>query len=111
MLGLETAETIPEPEDVGATLMCLGERGLLERFAGVVVGRPPTRSYLTEPPRAEREAYRDRLYETVVTEIERYNPDAPVALGVDWGHTTPIAPLPLGGRVRLDPVEGEIRFE
>ena len=111
ILGLETAETIPEPEDVGATLMCLGERGLLERFAGVIVGRPPTRSYLTEPPRKEREAYRERLYDTVIAEIERYNPDAPIVLGVDWGHTTPIAPLPLGGRVRLDPAAETIRFE
>lgn len=104
VLCLETAETIPDTEDVRGTLMCLGERGLLERFAGVLVGRPPTRSHLTEPPRDEREAYRERLYRTVIEQVARYNPDTPVVLGLDWGHTTPTAPLPLGRRVRLDPL-------
>ncbi|MXR52010.1 LD-carboxypeptidase [Halovenus sp. WSH3] len=111
VLCLETAESIPEPEEVGGTLMCLGERGLLERFDGVVVGRAPTRSFLTEPPRDRREAYRERLRATIVEQIDRYNPDAPVVLGVDWGHTTPIAPLPLGGTVHLDPEQGTIRCE
>lgn len=109
VLCLETAEGIPSPTDVRGTLMCLGERGLLERFAGVVVGRPPTRSFLTEPPREERESYRERLYETIVEQVGRYNPDAPVVLGLDWGHTTPVAPLPLGGRIGLDPAEETVK--
>jgi muramoyltetrapeptide carboxypeptidase LdcA involved in peptidoglycan recycling len=108
VLCLETAETIPDPEQVRGTLMCLGERGLFERFAGVLVGRPPTRSYLTEPPRDERAAYRDRLYQTVVEQVDRYSPDTPVVLGLDWGHTTPIAPLPLGRRVSIDPDAGTV---
>jgi muramoyltetrapeptide carboxypeptidase LdcA involved in peptidoglycan recycling len=103
ILCLETAETIPEPADVGATLMCLGERGWLERFAGVIIGRPPTQSFLKEPAREQREHYRRTLYKTIIKQIERYNPAAPVVLGLDWGHTTPIAPLPLGGQVQLDP--------
>ncbi|MFB6118036.1 S66 peptidase family protein [Halosegnis sp.] len=108
ILCLETAEDIPAPAEVGATLMCLGERGLLARFAGVLVGRPPTRSFVTEPPRDERHAYRERLYETVIDQVSRYNPDAPVVLGVDWGHTTPVAPLPIGGRIRLTPATDTI---
>ena len=109
VLCLETAETVPRPDEVRGTLMCLGERGWLERFDGVLVGRPPTRSHLTEPPREKREAYRERLYETVLEQVRRYNPAAPVVLGLDWGHTTPTAPLPLGGRVRLDPDTERIR--
>ena len=111
VLCLETAETIPEPEAVGATLMCLGERGLLQRFSGVLVGRPPTRSFLREPPQEVREAYPGRLYDAIVDQVERYTPDAPVVSGLDWGHTTPIAPLPLGERVRIDPGRETIRFE
>jgi muramoyltetrapeptide carboxypeptidase LdcA involved in peptidoglycan recycling len=110
VLCLETAETIPDPDMVGATLMCLGERGLLERFDAVLVGRPPTRSYRHEPPREEREAYRERLYETIIEEVDRYSPEAPVVCGLDWGHTTPIAPLPIGGRVSIDPAAETIRF-
>lgn len=111
VLCLETAETIPDPEMVGGTLTCVGERGLLGRFDAVLVGRPPTRSFLEERPPDQREAYRERLYGTIVRHVARYNPDAPVVLGLDWGHTTPTAPLPLGAEVRVDPATGTIRFE
>ncbi|PSP49577.1 LD-carboxypeptidase [Halobacteriales archaeon QH_7_69_31] len=110
VLCLETAETIPEPEEVAATLTCLGERGLLERFEAVLFGRPPARSYLQEPPREEREAYRERLYAAVVETVARYAPAAPVVLGLDWGHTTPTTPLPLGARVDVDPATETVRF-
>lgn len=110
VLCLETAEMVPSPEEVAGTLMTLGERGLLARFDAVLLGRPPTRSFLTEPPREEREAYRERLYAAVVEEVERYNPAAPVVLGLDWGHTTPVAPLPIGGRVRVDPETETVDF-
>lgn len=103
ILGLETDETIPDPNAVATTITCLGERGLLARFDGVLVGRPPTRSHLTEPPRDERVAYREQLTATIVETIGRYAPDVPIVTGLDWGHTTPTAPLPIGGRIELDP--------
>lgn len=103
VLDIETAQHVPEPEMVGATLMVMGERGLLERFAGVLVGRPPTRSHLVEKPAAERVEYREQFYDTVVEWVGRYNPDAPVVLGLDWGHTNPIAPLALGREVEIRP--------
>ena len=56
VLCFETPETLPRPADVGATLMTLGERGLLEQFGAIVVGRPPTRSFLEEPSPDERHA-------------------------------------------------------
>jgi len=111
VLAIETAEIIPSPDEVRATLMCMGERGLLEQFTAVLVGRPPGRSHLEEPPREEREAYRERMYDAIADEVARYNPDAPVVMGLDWGHTTPIAPLPIGERVTVDPVSETIAFE
>jgi muramoyltetrapeptide carboxypeptidase LdcA involved in peptidoglycan recycling len=110
VLALETAEHLPRPETVAGTLMAMGERDLLGRFGAVLVGRAPGRSFLAEPPREEREAYRERLYDAVVREVGRYTPDAPVVLGLDWGHTTPIAPLPIGGRVAVDPDSGTVTF-
>jgi len=110
VLCIETAEDLPSPGDVAATLLCLGERGLLSRFAGVLVGRPPGRSFLDEPPREEREAYRENVYDAVVEQVARYNPDAPVVLGLDWGHTTPSAPLPLGRRAEIDPGRETVRI-
>lgn len=108
ILAIEMSEDLPNPEDVAATLMCLGERTLLERFAAVLVGRVPGRSFVREPPREEREEYREQVAESIIEQVERYNPDAPIVLGLDWGHTTPIAPLPIGGRVTVDPEERTI---
>ncbi|NHN49130.1 LD-carboxypeptidase [Halostella sp. JP-L12] len=110
VLALETAEDLPSPTDVRGTLMAMGERGLLERFSGVLVGRPPGRSFLEEPPREEREAYREQVYDAVVEEVGRYNPDAAVVCGLDWGHTTPVAPLPVGERVTVDPADETVQF-
>jgi len=42
VLALETSEDVPPPREVGYTLRAMGERGLLERFDGVLVGRPRT---------------------------------------------------------------------
>lgn len=110
VLGLEVAEHLPDAEDVGATLLCMGERGLLERFSAVLVGRVPGRSHREEPPPEERTAYRERVRHAVVAEVERYAPEAPVVLGLDWGHTNPVAPLPVGGRVVVDPERRTVRF-
>jgi len=110
VLGLELAETLPTADEVGATVVCLGERGLLEQFDAVLVGRVPGRSHLEEPSPEERAAYRERVRETVVEWVGRYNPEAPVVLGLDWGHTNPIAPLPVGAEVTVDPGEQSIVF-
>jgi len=110
VLALETAEDLPGPTEVAGTLMCLGERGLLDRFDAVLVGRIPGRSFVEEPPEEQRERYRAEVREAIVEQVERYNPDAPVVLGLDWGHTTPIAPLPVGGRAIVDPVEERIEY-
>jgi muramoyltetrapeptide carboxypeptidase LdcA involved in peptidoglycan recycling len=111
VLALELSEELPSPQMVAATLVCLGERGLLERFGAVLVGRVPGRSHLEEPPADEREAYRRRVREAIVKWVGEYNPDAPVVLGLDWGHTTPIAPLPVGGEVTVDPESETVVFE
>jgi muramoyltetrapeptide carboxypeptidase LdcA involved in peptidoglycan recycling len=103
VLCLETAETLPFPEAVGASLTAMGERGLLERFDAVLVGRPPTRSYAADPPGGDRDAYRDSLYDAVAERVGRYDPDAPVVCGLDWGHTNPVAPLPMGREAVVDP--------
>lgn len=110
VFAMETAEDLPSPSQIRARLMCLGERGLLGRFGAVLVGRPPGRSFLEDRPPAQRGEYRTAVARTVRAQVSRYNPEAPVVTGLDWGHTTPIAPLPIGGRVVLDPGERAIRF-
>lgn len=110
VLAVETSETLPRAAEVGYLLRSMGERGLLERFDGVLVGRP--RAY---SPTVERdpdfEPYRRAIREAVTTQLDRYAPDATAAFDVDFGHTEPIFPLPLGATATLDPGEGRITFD
>ena len=110
ILAVETAEDMPSAERVRAAFMCMGERGLLERFAGVMVGRPATQSWRDQRSWARRTEYRHDQREAIAEQVARYNPDAPVVFDVDFGHTNPTIPLPIGGRCELEPARETIRF-
>ena len=110
VLAIETAEDLPSAEQVKWTLMCMGERGLLERFSAVLVGRPKTRHRSEDPGPEAREEYREDQREAILSQMERYNPDATVVFDVDFGHTNPVAPIPIGGRVRIDGEDETIEF-
>ncbi|NGM70938.1 LD-carboxypeptidase [Natronolimnobius sp. AArcel1] len=111
ILALETSEELPDSGWVAGVLRALGERGLLERFAGVLVGRPPARSHLEDRPPERRETYREQQREAIEGVFERYNPDAPLVFNVDFGHTWPTTPIPIGSVVEVDPAAETIRFE
>jgi muramoyltetrapeptide carboxypeptidase LdcA involved in peptidoglycan recycling len=55
--------------------------------------------------------YRTRLREEVTTQLSRYAPDATAVFGLDFGHTDPHFPLPLGAQVTLDRETETVRFE
>ena len=109
MLALETSEQLPYAADIGYTLRAMGKRGLLERFSGVLVGRP--RAHSPEASREiEFETYREAIREAVVTQLDEYNPDTMAVFNVDFGHTAPRVSLPIGGGVRIDPVAESTGF-
>ena len=110
VLAIETAEDLPSAEQVKWTLMCMGERGLLERFDAVLVGRPMTRNRFSDAEPEEREQHRQNQREAILGQLDLYNPDATVVFDVDFGHTNPIAPIPIGGRVRIDGEAETIEF-
>jgi len=110
VLAVETSEERPNPGGIAGQLRALGERGLLERFDGFLVGRATATSHVEAPPVEERDAYRERQREVWTDLLAEYNPDAPVVLDVDFGHTYPGVPVPIGGTVRIDPDEGRIVF-
>lgn len=111
VLVLETSEELPSAGMVQRALLGMGERGLLERMGALLVGRPKARSHEVERDAGERAAYRERQRAAVESVVERYNPAAPVVFDVDLGHTNPIVPVPIGGRVTVDPTEERIVFE
>jgi muramoyltetrapeptide carboxypeptidase LdcA involved in peptidoglycan recycling len=89
----------------------MGERGLLERFAGVLVGRAKARNPFEDPGPKARAEYRENQRETIADVLSEYNPDAPVVFDVDFGHTAPNLAVPIGGRVEIDPERSRISFE
>ncbi|TKX45032.1 MULTISPECIES: S66 peptidase family protein [unclassified Halorubrum] len=109
VLALETSEDAPPPREVGYTLCAMGERGLLERFGGVVFGRPRTNA----PPLEwdpDPEEYPADIRRVATRELERYAPGVVAGFGYDFGHTDPSFPLPLGAVATLDPTGGTLRF-
>jgi muramoyltetrapeptide carboxypeptidase LdcA involved in peptidoglycan recycling len=110
ILLLETSEELPSALDVREFLIGMGERGLLGRFAGVLVGRAKARNLLEDPDPEARAEHRQNQRETIAEVLAEYNPDAPVVFDVEFGHTAPVAPIPVGGTVRIDPASETVAF-
>ena len=110
VLAVETSEEMPSSDIVDLLLSCLGERGLLERFDAVLVGRPQTRTHEHDPGTEARRTYREQQRATVRAVVRRYNPEAVVVCGLDFGHTSPVAPLPIGDCVSVDPAVESVVF-
>ena len=102
ILLLETSEEMPSATDVFRMLRNMGERGLLQQFPAVVVGRPKS-AHLDAPRTPEkRERYRAEQKEAVLASFAAYNPEAMLVFGVDIGHTDPQWVLPYGGLLTVD---------
>ena len=102
ILLLETSEERPPASWVARWLRGLGEHGILEAVAGVVVARPPVSDFEFLPSRDEADALRAAQRDVVIEAVSRYNPDAVVCVGVPFGHTRPQWILPYGGTMTLD---------
>ena len=109
ILLLETSEELPAADEVLGWVRALGERGLLEAVAGVLVARPPV-SRLGEPVPAadERSRLRAEQCEAIIGQVSAYNPDAVICVGVPFGHTRPQWILPHGGLIRLDGITKKV---
>ncbi len=102
ILLLETSELLPSADWVGRWVRALGERGILGVVAGVLVARPPVSYFEDQPDLAERDRRRVAQRDAVVEQVERYNPEAVVCVGVPFGHTRPQLIVPYGGTMTLD---------
>ncbi|HET6877638.1 MAG TPA: S66 peptidase family protein [Jatrophihabitans sp.] len=102
VLLLETSEEMPPADEVYWTLRNAGERGLLEQFPAVLVGRPKASFVLNPKSPEERRRYRTDQRAAVLRAFADYNPDAMIVFDVDFGHTDPQWVLPYGGRLTVD---------
>ena len=111
VLFLETSEETPSDSYVYEVLMCLGERGLLQRFSALLMGRPKAWELMRPCTPEERTAYVEAQHTAVLRAMGEYSPDVPVVLDVDLGHTDPQLVVPFGGRCRIDPGAQAISVE
>ena len=102
VLLLESSEDLIPAREFGWIVRSLGERGLISEVAAVVVARPPTMSFECRPSPSERRDRRHAQRDTAIEVVQRYNPEAVVAVGPPFGHTRPQWILPYGGRLELD---------
>lgn len=103
ILLLETGGEGPPAVHVKRWVRALGERGVLDVVAGVLVARPPVSELgALVPPADERARLRAAQRDTIIEQVARYNPAAVVCVGVPFGHTRPQWIIPHGGTVTLD---------
>lgn len=102
ILFTETSEEIPTAEYVRRVYRALGERGILERVRGVLVGRPKAWDFAKQHTAEEKQAYREKQREVILNTVRQYNAGIPVIQNMEIGHTDPQIALPYGGQVRID---------
>lgn len=102
VLYLETSEEMPSAEEVYRTLRNMGERGLLERFAALVMARPKAWERSRQSTPEQKREYIAAQRASVLRAMGEYNPAATLVFDVDFGHADPQLIIPNGGDIRLD---------
>ena len=102
ILMLETSEEIPSADYVRRVCRALGERGILSRVKGILVGRPKAWEFDKQWSSEEKKKYKSKQRETIVEIIRQYNKQAPIIQNMDFGHTDPQIPFPYGKKVRIN---------
>lgn len=102
VLFLETSEEMPTADEVLRTLRNIGERGLLGRFAALLMGRAKAWERNRRTTLDERATYAADQRNAVLKAMAAYNPNATIVFDVDFGHTDPQLIIPYGGLVRID---------
>ena len=101
VLIAETSEEIPTAGYVHRVFRALGERGILERVKGVLVGRPKAWEFDKQNNFEQKKEYRKSQQETIFKVVRKYNPIVPVVQNLDFGHTDPQIPMPYGSNIRI----------
>jgi muramoyltetrapeptide carboxypeptidase LdcA involved in peptidoglycan recycling len=102
VLFVETSEEMASPNYVYRVLRNLGERGVLDVLAGLIVARPVSEPFGISSTDAAIARVEDEQRRAVLDAIALYRDDLPTVIGVDAGHTDPQQVIPLGGFVDLD---------
>ncbi len=108
ILYLETSEELPSAAYVYDTLMCMGERGLLQQFAAVIVAKPTAWSFEHPNTLAEKAKYVQEQEEAILAALHEYHPETLIVFNLDFGHTDPQMIFPNGSHVTIDGIQKRI---
>lgn len=111
VLFIETAEDIPDHWIVEYLLTGMGERGWLDLFNAVLVGRPKAWEYDKQNDAKTKKDYKSDQRKTILDTIRKYNSLIPVVQNLDFGHTDPQIIVPMGKRAVIDSTNKTINFE
>ncbi len=102
VLFLETAEDIPEHWIVEYLLTGFGERGWLNKFQAILVGRPKAWEFDKQYNAETKAKYSELQRKTILDTVRQYNQSIPIIQNADFGHTDPQIVLPNGGKITVD---------
>ncbi|MEK7534672.1 MAG: S66 peptidase family protein [Patescibacteria group bacterium] len=111
ILMTETSEEIPTANYVYRVYRSLGERGILERVKGILVGRPKAWEFDRQNSKEQKDKYRKQQGDAILTTVRKYNKSIPVVQNLDFGHSDPQVPMPYGKKVRIDSKKRKIYAE
>jgi muramoyltetrapeptide carboxypeptidase LdcA involved in peptidoglycan recycling len=100
VLFFETSEEMPSATEVYRILRNMGERGLLERFPAVLVGRAKAWFFTNQD--TDRATHTAQQREAVLKAFAQYAPDTMIVFDVDLGHTDPEVVIPVGGTIEVN---------
>jgi muramoyltetrapeptide carboxypeptidase LdcA involved in peptidoglycan recycling len=92
ILFLETSEEKPTPDLLTWTLRTFVATGIIDKIAGIVVGKPLDEAYYEE--------YK-AVYRSVIG-FEAGRPDLPILYNLNFGHTSPLFILPYGAMAEIN---------
>lgn len=102
VLILETSEEMPSAIEVYRILRSMGERGLLQRFGALLMGRAKAWHFDKPHSARQRARYRKEQREAVLRALMEYAPAITAVFDVDFGHTDPQIVIPFGGTATID---------
>ena len=111
ILFTETSEEMPDADYVFRVYRALGERGILQRVKGILVGRPKAWEFGKEKNTAQKSEHRKSQREAILKAVRSYNKTVPVIQNMDFGHTNPQIPLPYGKTIKINSDQKKIFVE
>jgi len=111
VLFMETSEELPSDSYVGRLFRALGERGILSRVQGVLMGRPKAWSFERQTADNEKDTYKSEQRDVVLQTVRKYNNTIPVVQNVDFGHTAPMICMPYGSPIAVSSAQRTIRVQ